>query len=399
MVQLQFIISKTRIKRDQQSDPKATKSAARKPVKKGSKRAKAKEQAIDSSLFSKFQENLSQSTQSTATTEQEDVVLSLSSKSKTKNLKQTGKTPPTEKSSIPVKAAPKKTTASSATIATGVSVPDDISVAPIGSIFDDIADPPEIASRKIDPVKRPAKKLKQLAPKNTPTEAVAGVEAEAPLPSKEILTENDFIPDEESSRDEAEISLTLAESYFKKKEFDKSLSALKQFLDEADTEGNNPDAIIKMVWMKGECEIKLEDFEQASKTLQDYFKNQINNQHPQYLDQLEHAIGQFVDADQQQYAVHFLFTALNEFRQLHEFHKMDELYTEIESAYHQKQDMPRLTQTYQNHLAIKKTIKDFKGQLDILDHLGKLLYDQGDDEGSRRCYEQRLAVENQMEQS
>ena len=41
-------------------------------------------------------------------------------------------------------------------------------------------------------------------------------------------------------------------------------------------------------------------------------------------------------------------------------------------------------------------VQDFTGQLDILDHLGKMLYDQGDAEGSRQCYEQRLAIETQM---
>ena len=75
---------------------------------------------------------------------------------------------------------------------------------------------------------------------------------------------------------------------------------------------------------------------------------------------------------------------------------MDEIYQEIETAYEQMKDWPRLTQTYQNHLSIKNSLKDYEGQLELLDLLGKLLFDQGDAEGSRKCYEQRLAIENRL---
>ena len=94
-----------------------------------------------------------------------------------------------------------------------------------------------------------------------------------------------------------------------------------------------------------------------------------------------------------------MFTALNEYRQLHDHFKMDVLYDEIEIAYRQSEDWPRLIQTYQNHLSIKKVLKDYVGQLDLLDHLGKLLYDQGEEDKSRKCYEQRLVIENEMQRA
>ncbi|NQU65925.1 MAG: hypothetical protein HQ517_16815, partial [SAR324 cluster bacterium] len=193
--------------------------------------------------------------------------------------------------------------------------------------------------------------------------------------------------------------LSMAQSLYEKKEYEKSLSTLRQIFN-APFQGQVPDdMMIKLMQLKGDCEFGLEQYEKASKTLQELFATQVDKQHPQYLEILEQIIKKYIDMGQQQHVVHFLFTTLNEFRQLHQFDKMDEIYTEIETAYHQLEDWPRLTQTYQNHLAIKKTLKDFKGQLGILDHLGKLLYDQGDDEGSRKCYEQRLTIESQMEKS
>jgi hypothetical protein len=75
---------------------------------------------------------------------------------------------------------------------------------------------------------------------------------------------------------------------------------------------------------------------------------------------------------------------------------MDTIYQEIEAAYRQMEDWPRLIQTLQNHLSIRKTLKDHTGQLDLLDHLGKLLYDQGDAASSKKCYERRLVIENEM---
>jgi len=400
MVQLQFILSRTRINRGR---PTSQKPAPKKPTTLAkalpSGKTSLKGKAIDPSLFSKFQENLTQSTgpEAEKTGGKDEVILSLSNKGKSKNLK---KTPQTTQAATKAKTSPPAKPAGDRKA--DETRTKDISVAPIGPLFDDISEPPEVSSGKVDPVKLPAKKLKTLGlPPDKVAETIkeAPLNTEAPLASNEVLTSTDFEPDKETAEDEATITLSLAKSYFKKKEFGKSLSALQQFLDESDQGKPTSDLLAEIVRMQGECEFELEAYEKASKHFQDLFKNHINNEHPQYLDQLEQVIERFVDADQQQHAVHFLFTALNEFRQLHEFHRMDDIYTEIESAYHQKQDLPRLTQTYQNHLAIKKTIKDFKGQLDILDHLGKLLYDQGDDEGSRKCYEQRLTIESQMEKS
>lgn len=407
MVQVQFIISKTHVKTDRKARKKPVKTVApkaTKPVLEDPDRLKG--QAIDPSVFSKFQKNLSQSTEPLPpkSNEQEEVVVSLSSQGKSKNLKKAPQDKPVKTKTV------KQATTQATQAATGKksaadtpgALPDNISVGSIGSIFDDISEPPEINTGKVDPVKLPARKLVKLGSlqdKTIDSAETAKPDVDAPLASNELLTESDFEADAGTVEDQLDISLSLARNYFGKKEFVKSLSTAQQFLDEGDIEGSNRDRLIELVQLKGDCELELEQFENASKTFQEFYKNHISNKHPQYLDRLEQTIARFVDADQQQYAVHFLFTALNEFRQQHEFHKMDEIYTEIESAYHQKQDLPRLIQTFQNHLAIKKTIKDFKGQLDILDHLGKLLYDQGDDEGSRKCYEQRLAVESQMEKS
>lgn len=407
MVQLQFIISRAHKKGE---EPRKRETGKRLSPLKKKPSAKAqtasRDQAIDPTVFSLFQKNLTQSSEPELENPEDDVILSLSSKGKSKNREKTVKKAkgPTshEKTVQPPKAKTGPLTIKEKETETpGNKLQDKIPVASIGRIFDDIKETPEVTSGNVDPVKLPPKKLdKLILPTDSSKKNPETTQAmDPPLASKEILTSSDFEADASDARDEAELTLSVAQSFYQKKEYEKSLSALKPLFDASFQQQVPSDVMVKLTQLKGDCEFDLEQYEKASKTLQELFITHVDKQHPQYLEILEQIVKKYVDADQQHYAVHFLFTALNEFRQLHEFDKMDTIYAQIELAYHQLEDWPRLTQTYQNHLAIKKTLKDFKGQLGILDYLGKLLYDQGDDEGSRKCYEQRLTIESQMEKS
>lgn len=398
-VQLQFIISRTHKKGARpKSRPSRKLSTARKKESLAKGQIDSSDKAIDPSVFSKFQKNLTQSSASGMgkPDEENDVILSLSSKSKTKLKEKTSTSPQSAplKKKVALPPASKKSVAKPER-----DIKDKIRVAPIGGMFDDIKETPEVSSGKVDPVKLPPKKLDKLSlPSDTNKHPDADEPSMAPpLTSQEILTSSDFEADGSGTKDAAEITLSMAQNYYQKNEYEKSLSALRQFFNAPGQKPVHEDMMVKLTLLKGDCEFDLDQYEKASKTQQALFATYVDKQHPQHLELLEQIVQRYVDAQQQQHAVHFLFTTLNEFRQLHEFDKMDEIYAEIETAYHQLEDWPRLTQTYQNHLAIKKTLKDFGGQLDILDHLGKLLYDQGDDEGSRKCYEQRLSIENQME--
>jgi len=113
---------------------------------------------------------------------------------------------------------------------------------------------------------------------------------------------------------------------------------------------------------------------------------------------LERAIEIFKKEKKYSLALPFLFSVLNEYRQFGNHKRMDEIYNEIEQGYRDQQDWKRLIKTYQNHLTIKKLLKDFKGQLKLLDHLGKLYYDQKNADGSKECYEQSIAIKAEMEQ-
>ncbi|MBU2648252.1 hypothetical protein KKI24_26330 [bacterium] len=409
MLQLQFIISRTRVKGERTPKPGPIASSSQAETQSPDQTG-IRGRAIDPSVFSKFQKNLTQSNDSAAeqTDDKANVIVSLSRKSKAKTRE---KPPETKKESLSedkVGLPPKKTTglpSSGRKIADQPvsKLPDNIPVVSIGKLFDDIKETPDITSGKVDPVKLPPKKLDKLilpldsSSNDTETESAI---ITPPLTSNEVPTGKDFAGDESETKHEAEITLSIAEGYYQKEQYEKCQTALRQILNAPHRRDTLPPRLmIELMQLKGNCELDQEQYDTASKTLQELFNSYLDKEHPQYLNILEQIIKKFTEAEQQQHAVHFLFTALNEFRQLHEFQKMDEIYTEIEAAYHQKQDWPRLTQTYQNHLAIKKTIKDFKGQLDIFDHLGKLLYDQGDDEGSRKCYEQRLAIENQIEKA
>ena len=401
IVQLQFIISRTHRKgTGPKSQPSRKVSTAHKKASLVKGQPDKSDKTIDPSVFSKFQKNLTQSSESKAGKSEieNDVILSLSNKSKTKlkeNITSSNKKPPLKNKTAQPATGKKKTAKKEK------GQKEKVPVAPIGAMFDDIKETPEVSSGKVDPVKLPPKKLDKLSlPSDSKNQSdVNEPSMTPPLTSQEILTSSDFEGDGHGSKDAAEITLSMAQKYYQDKEYEKSLSALRQFFNTPGQESVESDMMIKLTLLKSNCEFDLDQFEKASKTQQELLATYVDKQHPQHLELLEQIIKRYIEAEQQQHAVHFLFTALNEFRQLHEFEKMDEIYGEIETAYHQLEDWPRLTQTYQNHLAIKKTLKDFSGQLGILDHLGKILYDQGDDEGSRKCYEQRLSIENQMEKS
>jgi len=416
IAQLAFIMS--RIKPRQKLQASKPRAPAKKPIRKKKATPKPKlESGLDPNVFTKFQQNLNQSEKAvnitdkkTAPSETADVVVSISSKGKqsTPQKKKTAKKDISQKQPLIKKDIPQKKpeslkdTKPETDTTYNPGLPDSIPVEPIGSLFDDAQEPlgtltgnvtksrkSETSENQPDLESSTEKGYQELA--KTPIK-------DAPLVSQEILTPDDLQENEQETKEEAALFLSLAQKKFEKGQFEDTLTSIRQFLTDRLKTVSDPEIINKALQLKGECEFALNQYEKSSKTWQEIFQKYVPRDHTEFLPLLEKLIGKYIEIDQQQYAVHFLFTALNEYRQAHEFSKMDELYSEIENAYQQQNDSPRLIQTYQNHLAIKKSLHDYGGQLDLLDHLGKLLYDQGDAEGSKKCYEERLTIENKMSQ-
>ncbi len=392
--QIYFITRRIRVKGEQSSIVEKP-VAKQTQVKKKTATQKAAvttniDQLIDPEVFSKFQKNLSQTQDSAlpsskkSADEDDDVVVSISAS--TKRLKKDKKpslVPPIKKTVVTP--GTRKTGIKTAQKKTLPKLDNSIEVASIGSLFDDVREP---LDQSPDDTRQSSKTVK-------PKKKEVLAEAE-PLISNEFLSSDDLEPNSENPLEGIDLALSASQNEFQEGKYEEALATIRQFLQTQNQNIGTSDPIRQLVKLKGDCEYALKQFERSSKTWQDIFIKHIKKDHPDFLPLLEEFIQKYVVVEEQKHAVHFLFTALNEYRQNHEHPKMDLAYHEIENAYRQTEDWPRLIQTYQNHLTIKKVLKDYTGQLDILDHLGKLLYDQGDAENSRKCYEQRLTIENEM---
>lgn len=351
-------------------------------VKKKKKLTKKEDTKIDPNVFSKFQNNLKDSQQSRGddTIENEDVVLSISSKSKKgpakSNLSKSGEHLKKTLESGKLKPKPKTNQLKKGR---KIKVPTDN----IDSIFDDVKDSENEKSKNI--IKKDTFASKQSDKGKTS-------KIKAPLISNEMLSSKDF----KVLENEAEMVFNAAEKTYRDGKFEEALSSVMRWF-QSNYKYNTKAAHNKdLAKLKADCEFSLLRYKTAAESYQDYFKRFCKQSDEDYLQTLDDVIDNFSLSIQQKYAIQFMFTALNEHRQTGNQVRMDGIYKEIEQAYRQMEDWPRLIQTYQNHLSIKKMIKDHQGQLEILDHLGKLQYDQGDDTGSKQSYEESIAIKKQI---
>ena len=387
-----FLIHRSRIKRKTNApDPSRAVDVIKNIKSKATKAdtTQPKQQVISSEVFSRFQSNLDkEGDRPPAEDQEEDVILSLSSKSPSK--KQTAAikkvdvsqsqaigayTPQTIKKVI-IPSASQKGGAGSRPVK---EIDKDIPVEPIGGLFDDVQEPLETGPSDSEK----SQELQSESP-------------DRPIQANEFLTGQDLIPDDEVAEEGITLVLTVAKREFTEEKYEESLATIRQFFQTDHKSAKTPEQVRQLLEIKGNNEFELEQYDRSSKTLQEIVTKYVTRNSPDFLPFLETYIDKFLKMDQQKYAVHFMFTALNEYRQLHDHGKMDRTYDEIEDAYRQLEDWPRLIQTFQNHLSIKKVMKDFEGQLDLLDQLGKLLYDQGEEDKSRKCYKQRLVIEKEM---
>ena len=334
---------------------------------------------LDSGVFAQFESNLKRQTaKSAAPKEQkeEDVIVSLSTKgSANKPAAPPAKqAKPAEKAPVTESKVDKKKRIDSLR-----KLNKSIKVDPIGGLFDDIDE--NLTTKPDDP------------PVGVKPEAPS---VEQPIASSEFLTGKDLAsdPDEEEG---IELAINMAIKEFEEGNHEESLAIIRQYTQNPNKKAETTEQTVQLIELKANNEFELGQYDRAAQTYQEIVSQHISKSSPDFLPLLERFIDKFKDVELEKHAIHFMFTALNEYRQMHDHLKMDATYDDIETAYRQTEDWPRLIQTYQNHLSIKKVLKDYEGQLDLLDHLGKLLYDQGDEDKSRKCYKQRLVVEKEME--
>jgi hypothetical protein len=96
--------------------------------------------------------------------------------------------------------------------------------------------------------------------------------------------------------------------------------------------------------------------------------------------------------------VGLMVKALAPFRQAGDRAAMDRLYARIEAAQEAAGDPRKLIQFYKNHLAIKEALRDQKGQLGLIDHIGNRYFQLGDTAPAKEYYEMGMKLRLEMEQ-
>lgn len=240
----------------------------------------------------------------------------------------------------------------------------------------------------------------QLKNEEEKTKAIQKKEEEtAPQPTiaNEVIDSDDFDIKEDDLQKEAQVILKMAEASMANSQYKETVKMVDKWLQyHTESIGTLDQFAHQLIFLKGKACFLMDDFIAASSVWEGLFKNHMKKTDILYLQMLNEVIDTFQENNQLQHSISFLFTLLNEYRVKGDRLKMDEVYLQIEAGYEQQEDWPRLIQTYQNHLSIRKAQNDYEGQLELLDALGKLYYDQDDKAGSRSCYEQSIQIKKEM---
>lgn len=265
---------------------------------------------------------------------------------------------------------------------------DQIPAEPLGDLFDE--------SEEKDTPKL-AKAGKKVAPKPRRPQAETQVSGE-PLKSQETL---DFSALEEEAKaaeeDMGKLQLKAATSALDKQDYPLALRTAMTWLEKEGRKSKDRKKILAFVEVASKALLAEDRYKEDFQLWQSIFGSVVAKKDPDYLPLLEERIHVYTEKGHAAQAVPFLLTALSAYQAQSDHLRMDQTYQALEEAYREQGNGQALAQCYQSHLGVKKSLKDYAGQLKLLDDLGKLLYDQGDQEGSKRAYEESLVVRGQMQ--
>ena len=195
---------------------------------------------------------------------------------------------------------------------------------------------------------------------------------------------------------EAQALLKFAQQTFDSLQFHESEITLKSHLMALEELTMPPsfDALM----LQGKLEILHERPQMASQTFQKML-SQIENHGPKYQDVLEDIIQIFENKNYFSETLPYLYSLLNEARNSLDRVKMDLIYERIEHVLEVTGEQEKLMRTYQNHLEIRRILKDREGESRLLDALGTYHYKYGNKELSQKFYEEHMQLKAVMTQS
>ena len=217
-----------------------------------------------------------------------------------------------------------------------------------------------------------------------------------PINTSEEISVKDLELTGSKVEQEAQFVLAIGKKALATENYNQGLTAIQQWYQLLGTIKIDESVAWEIIFLKGKLEFLFGSIREATKSWEVLVSKYLLPTQKEYEEILLEIIDTFYSGEHFKESIQYSFTILNEYQKKEKREEMDRIYNKIEVAYEKIGDTERLIQTYQNHLAIKKVMKDYEGQLNILDHLGKLFFDQGDKKGSNSCYEQTIRVKKEM---
>ena len=248
------------------------------------------------------------------------------------------------------------------------------------------------------------KELTKMSPEDQKNTSDLFADMKVELPSKSSMPSEAHWFDEgideslkEVSRDEqiaeAQALLRFAQQTFDSLQFHEAELTLKSHLVALEELAMPPS--FEALMLKGQLEILNEKPQMAAQTFQSMLA-QVENHGLKYQKVLEAIIEFFENKNYFSEALPYLYHLLNEARHDLDRVKMDLIYEKIEYALEVTGEQERLMRTYQNHLEIKRILKDREGEIRLLDALGTYHYKYGNKELSQEFYEAQIQLKAVM---
>ena len=215
------------------------------------------------------------------------------------------------------------------------------------------------------------------------------------LTADEFLNLKDFKKEKKQLAIETGELLLEAEKIHSEGQHEDLLTRIEIFEAENPRFDELPEAGNVLFW-KGMANFHLKNYKAAKGVWQNCFDKHLTYEHQDFEKKIMEVVRLYGRHGVQKHGVPFLLTALNYFRRRSDYEVMDSLYEDVTQAYEQLDDAKRVVETLRNHISIRKALKDFEGQLDLVDRLGKIFFDRGNRQGTNYCYEQGLRIQREM---
>lgn len=226
---------------------------------------------------------------------------------------------------------------------------------------------------------------------------------QAPTPAKEDLYDEGLgktlghsaSPDE--TRDEAEALLQMARSFARARNWQEAKVSLDNHLQLLQELKRTPQAEDLQLYVK--ALIELGEIQQAAHHL-DGVRRQKDGLEGEDLARIVRDVVEGLEKEQAwETMIPLLQDLLNYARQQLDRNEMDRLYDKLEQALEATKEEDRLVRICHSHLEIKRAIGDVEGEERLLSKLGRLHHRRGDKEMANQLYQDTLRLRSNMERA